>query len=217
MYIPQPDRILLKEQIKKYARHIHGRVLDVGAGGFSRYQNFFDYSQYVKMDVFEDKNIDVVGSADDIPFVDESFDSIISTQVLEDVKDIFKSAREFYRVLKPGGTALITTTFLVSVCDEPDNFWRFTGYGLEYLYKNTGFEIVAKERRGGFFSVRAQSNLRYLIERLNLYSHRWTKVFNPVFKAYGLIAIWLDKIDRSPVNQKFSLGWGIVIRKPELK
>ncbi|RAP43454.1 MAG: hypothetical protein BZ136_09665 [Methanosphaera sp. rholeuAM74] len=43
----------------------------------------------------------------DIPFDDNYFDFIISSHVMEHVPDDFKALSEFYRVLKPGGMALI--------------------------------------------------------------------------------------------------------------
>jgi len=43
------------------------------------------------------------------PFEDNSFDSIVTFQVIEHVKDDEGFIKEIHRVLKPGGTALITT------------------------------------------------------------------------------------------------------------
>jgi len=48
MYIYQPDRHLLKEQIKKQSHCIKGKVLDVGAGDFSRYESFLIVKNILK-------------------------------------------------------------------------------------------------------------------------------------------------------------------------
>ena len=44
-----------------------------------------------------------------VPFEDNSFDTIVSFQVIEHIKDDHSFIEEIYRVLKPGGKALITT------------------------------------------------------------------------------------------------------------
>lgn len=48
------------------------------------------------------------GSLLEIPFADESFDLVQSTQVLEHIEDHERAAAELIRVLKPGGHVLIS-------------------------------------------------------------------------------------------------------------
>src|SRR4051812_18915098 len=107
-YIYKTGRIELREQIKRHKDAIKGRVLDVGAGSFPRYKDLFKYDGYVAMDIKEGKGIDAVGKIEAIPFPDESFDSIICTQVLGDVFELSKAFSELYRVLTVGGVLLIT-------------------------------------------------------------------------------------------------------------
>jgi len=212
-YIYQVDRILLRRQVKKHSRFVSGKVLDIGAGGRSRYRQFFSCESYIKMDVEKNNNIDVVGSASDLPFEDSSFDSIVCTEVLGNVFDIFKASREFFRVLKPGGHALITTTFLNHLYDEPNNFWRFTHYALVRLFEEAGFKIELTEQRGGFFSARAQTNVRYLIDRFNLHNKFWARLLNPILKIYSNFMVWLDNRDTGHANRQFAIGWLIIIKK----
>lgn len=102
MVIFQPDRILLTKQVKSFAGHIRGKVLDIGAGGFARYQSCFRYEKYIKMDISVMKGAGIVASAESIPFKDGSFDSIICTQVFEHLQTPDRAAREIYRILKRG-------------------------------------------------------------------------------------------------------------------
>jgi arsenite methyltransferase len=55
------------------------------------------------------------GGATEIPFPDASFDVVVSTQVLEYVPDTDAALAEMYRVLRPGGRALILDTDLDSI------------------------------------------------------------------------------------------------------
>lgn len=213
MYLYQPNRILLDEQIKKCSSYIKGKVLDVGAGAFSRYKGFFHFQEYIKMDVQPGKNIDIVGRAEDIPFEAETIDSIVCTQVLGDIKNPIQAIKEFHRVLKPDGTVLLTEAFFNEMHDEPRDFWRFTRFGLEYFFQEAGFQIIAIDQRGGFFTVQAQSNIRYLINKFNLYSHNWARMFNPIFKIYSKIMFLFDKLDKSQSNKRFALGWCVLAKK----
>lgn len=51
----------------------------------------------------------LVGSAEALPFPDNSFDVITCVDVLEHVPDLGKVLKEIYRVLKPGGTFCFDT------------------------------------------------------------------------------------------------------------
>lgn len=48
------------------------------------------------------------------PFADESFDAVVSNQVIEHILDIDNFIKEIYRVLKPGGYCVISTENLAS-------------------------------------------------------------------------------------------------------
>ena len=50
------------------------------------------------------------GGAEAIPYDDESFDVVVTTQVLEYVPDVPRALAEIHRVLKPGGRTLILDT-----------------------------------------------------------------------------------------------------------
>jgi len=49
-----------------------------------------------------------IGTAEDIPFPDERFDTVLLSTVLSYVKDDQKAVREAYRILKPGGHIVVS-------------------------------------------------------------------------------------------------------------
>ncbi len=51
----------------------------------------------------------VLASATEMPFADESFQTVISNSVLEHIPDVEMTVREIARVLKPGGEFAMTT------------------------------------------------------------------------------------------------------------
>lgn len=67
----------------------------------------------VDIDVERYSNIPGIRQADicDIPFPDNMFDMIVCIHVLEHIPDDGKALSELYRVLKPGGIALLQTPF----------------------------------------------------------------------------------------------------------
>ena len=73
-------------------------------------------------------------SALDLPFADESFDYVVSDQVLEHIEgDPQRVIDETFRVLKRGGLAIHTTCFINPIHREPNDFWRFTPDALAFL------------------------------------------------------------------------------------
>jgi 2-polyprenyl-6-hydroxyphenyl methylase/3-demethylubiquinone-9 3-methyltransferase len=50
-----------------------------------------------------------IGSASSIPFPNESFDIVTSIEVLEHLEDPLSAVKEARRVLKPGGSLIVTT------------------------------------------------------------------------------------------------------------
>ena len=104
-YIYHVSRTLLQEKISKYGHYMSGRMLDAGSGSYNRYSHFFHCNSIVRMDVKEGNNVDIVGSADDMPFKDNEFDGIWAVNSLLHIdKNKFpKVIAELSRILKPDG------------------------------------------------------------------------------------------------------------------
>lgn len=120
----------LETFLSKYASE--ERVLDIGAGG-SAYGKMFP--NRVSFDIDPARKPDIVGDAHHMPFSDGEFGMIVCTEVLEHLKDPPRAITEMWRVLKPGGTLLLTTRFVYPIHDSPHDYWRFTKYGLRELFR----------------------------------------------------------------------------------
>ncbi len=214
MYIFQPERLLLRKQVMKYAHYITGKVLDVGAGDGERYKGLFSCEQYLTMDVHAGPGIDVVGRGEKIPLPSMSIDSIVCTQVFEHLNLPFEAVKEFHRILKQGGYVLLTAPQMNELHEEPNDFFRYTKYGLIHMFENGGFKTIAHEQRGGFFTTRAQMLIRYLIDRFHLYQHPIIgKLVGKCILPYGKMMMWFDVLDTSQSNRKHTLGWCMVFQK----
>lgn len=112
-------------------------VLDFGAGIQSpdRLRN-----HVVNLDAIHFPWTDVVCTRSTLPFHDAVFDAVVSQAVFEHVADPFQSAREIFRILKPGGTVLIDTAFMQPFHGDPDHYFNMTLSGLKRVMSD--FEVI---------------------------------------------------------------------------
>ncbi|MBS3066396.1 class I SAM-dependent methyltransferase [Candidatus Pacearchaeota archaeon] len=141
------------KDIKKYSPEIRGKVLDLGAGK-SPYKKFFkNTSEYLRLDNRDYKGIDIVADiTKKLPIKDKSFDSVVCIQVLEHVKDPEFVVNEICRILKNNGRCLLTTHMAAPLHGEPYDYYRFTKYALEDLFKDFKY-VEIKESGGAALSI----------------------------------------------------------------
>jgi SAM-dependent methyltransferase len=118
------------------------RTLDIG-GADSPYARYFP--NRVCLDVIQYEGVDVIGDAHDLPFEDGSFECILCTEVLEHLHTPEKAINEMRRVLKPGGTLILTTRFIFPIHDAPGDYFRYTKYGLRHLLREWDIRVVQEE------------------------------------------------------------------------
>jgi SAM-dependent methyltransferase len=106
-----------------------GLVLDCGAGKQATY-----YDNVVNFEIVAYDTTDVLGVAEELPFADESFDAVLSLNVLEHVSNPFACASEIARVLKPGGKLYCVVPFLQPVHAYPHHYFNMTREGLRTLF-----------------------------------------------------------------------------------
>lgn len=138
------------------------------------------------------KPVDLVASACNIPVKVESFDTILCTAALEHLEEPEMALREACRVLKPGGHAIYTIPFFWHLHEEPRDFYRYTKYGIRYLFEKAGFEIVELKPLSGFW-ITFGSEFNYYINRLN---RGLLKPIIPFWIAINsLVFLLLEKLD----------------------
>jgi len=87
-------------------------VLDLGSGTGAAFDQLLNYEttaldpdkKMLELNTFEDK---VLGSAENLPFEDNSFDNVFCCFVWRNVSDTNKALQEVYRVLRPGGKFIL--------------------------------------------------------------------------------------------------------------
>lgn len=120
-------------------------VLDVG-GRYQPYRPLLQdgIARYVGLDILQTEIVDVVGSGESLPFIANTFDVVIATQVFEYFSQPRLAVEEIRRVLKPGGCLLMSVaSFAPRFVDEEK--WRFTSTGIRLLISSfSKVEIVAE-------------------------------------------------------------------------
>ena len=88
---------------------IHKNVLDVGSGDINGNNRFlFENCNYNGNDVIEAPNVTIVSKTKDLPYKDETFDTIISTECFEHDPTYKESLLKIYSLLKKDGLFLFT-------------------------------------------------------------------------------------------------------------
>ena len=84
-------------------------VLDVGSGDINGNNRFlFENCQYEGNDVIRANNVTIVSKTKDLPFVENTFDTIISTECFEHDPEYKESFIKIYDMLKPNGLFCFT-------------------------------------------------------------------------------------------------------------
>jgi SAM-dependent methyltransferase len=135
-----------------------GLTLDLGAqtGPYAAH-----FPRRVGLDLQRGAGVAIVGNALELPIRDAAFDLVLCTEMLEHVPEPQRAIDEIHRVLKPGGTLVLTTRFLFPIHDAPHDYFRFTKYGLRHLLRN--FEILQLEEE-----TDSVGTLAVLVQRLGM-------------------------------------------------
>lgn len=159
------------------------RILDAGAGE-QPYKSFCSHLQYVSQDFaayhphavkeglqmpqWNYGNLDIISDITAIPVEDESFDAILCTEVFEHIPYPIEALKEFSRILKKGGTLILTAPFCSLTHFAPFHFYSgFNRYFYETVLPQTHFTIVEMEVNGNYFEYLRQEIGRtpYMVER----------------------------------------------------
>lgn len=132
---PTAARVELERRLSELLRGVEAPiVLDIGAGQRSHRGLIRDSTLYIRMDVDGRTHCDVVGDACAIPLATSSCDLVLAIEVLEHIRYFWLALPELRRVLKPGGTCVLSTRFMYPLHGRPGDYWRYSRYALELLF-----------------------------------------------------------------------------------
>jgi SAM-dependent methyltransferase len=147
---------------------VSGSLLDAGCGNRPYLPLYADrVTRHVGLDAVAGDGVDVIAFADQFPFLDGVFETVVMTEVLEHVADAERAAAESYRVLKPGGMWIVTVPYIYPTHEAPHDHRRFTHFGLIALAERRGFEVVSVAAKGGELLLVAHWMLMFAVHAAN--------------------------------------------------
>jgi SAM-dependent methyltransferase len=211
---------VLKESASNYAK---GSLIDMGCG-MKPYENIFqpyvasyfgiDYPTFAEANYKEMTKADLFIDCTDTKLNNESFDTLLCTQVIEHIFETEKFIRECYRLLKKNGIGIFTIPFVYQSHAEPYDYFRFTKYSLEKLFSNAGFFIESIRPLEGSYATIKQLKILSFYNILNgntmikkIIRGFWTYFFVPILNWQ---AIHLDKYF---YDEKLCLNYLLIVKK----
>lgn len=161
----------LYNNVSSIAQHIKGDVLDVGCGQ-KPYKHLFQTNKYIGIEVEQEghdhtnEDVDVFYDGNSIPFDDATFDSAITSQVLEHVFTPDAFLTEINRVLKPNGKLLLTVPFVWDEHEQPYDYARYSSFGLKALLLKNGFDVE--------IHIKSLNDTRVIFQLINVYIFKKT-------------------------------------------
>ena len=77
--------------------------------------------------------------------------------------------QNIYKILKKNDVCLCSVPFNFHIHDEPNDFYRFTHYGLKFLFRD--FKHVEIKRRNGWLSQFLLILLDYILKKIIFQSY----------------------------------------------
>jgi SAM-dependent methyltransferase len=206
------------------------RVLDVGAGSCP-YRAHFSHCVYQTQDFtgLTDEQlrdgkygqIDYVSEITAIPVAAGSFDVVLCTEVIEHVPNPIGAVKEMGRVLKPGGTLLLSAPLGSGIHQAPYHFYGgYTPFWYRRFLGEAGFDEVVVEANGGFFKMFGWECVRFL-HTLSVATGNMPWLLRPfalvlmLLMACGSVPVILlcDVLDRYDRDRGFTAGYHVTARK----
>lgn len=206
--------------LQNNSSHYKGVIFDLGCGEAPHKEFFLNYAdQYVGVDwagSYHNTKADIAADLNKpLPIDSEVADSLVSMSVLEHLCEPQMMLNEAFRILKPGGVMVLQVPWQWWIHEAPYDFFRYTPYGLKYLFENAGFEDINVAPQSGFFTM-------WLL-KLNYFSLRFIRGPKPLRWAIKavLLPLWylgqkaaphLDKLDKNWALE--TSGYFVTARKP---
>lgn len=210
----------LLKAILEHASSLSGIMMDFGCGS-KPYKSLFNVEKYIGVDYENpghphlNEQIDVFYNGKTIPFENNYFDSVFSSEVFEHVFNLDEILKEINRVMKPGAVMLITCPFAICEHEIPHDFARYSSYGIKHVLQENGFEILQQQKTGNSIETIAQLRITYIHQHITPYIRK-IPIVRSVFRfliytSLNVAAIAFAKI--LPAGKDLYLNNVILCRK----
>lgn len=143
------SRILLEQELIPILQKTWGgNILDVGSKD-ARYKKHIQHFTYTTLDNDPKHKTDIIADITTYK-TKQKYDTILCTQVLEHIPNPQKAIQQMHKLLKKGGTLILTTPFIFPIHSNSD-YYRFSPQALQELLKK--FKTTTITPVGNFISA----------------------------------------------------------------
>jgi len=202
------DHTLRKTLARAAEKYANGKLIDLGCGT-RPYENIFaphtlsyfgvDFQPTAAVNYGADTKVDLYCDCTATGLPDGSFNTLISTQVMEHIADTHKYLAECKRLLTPGGIAILTVPLVWPCHAEPYDYFRFTPHGLRKVLELNGFIVEEISGSGFSFATACQTFINSLLcgSRPTL----WEKIFRriallTIVPILNMLALAVDGVQK---------------------
>jgi SAM-dependent methyltransferase len=198
--------------------HARGRLLDMGCGAVPFYAAYRDHVDEVTCIDWTNSRHDIshLDRACDltqaIPFPDESFDTILLSDVLEHLPEPDCLWREVTRLLAPGGKLIMNVPFYYQLHEEPHDYFRYTQFALERFADRSGLNVIDLKPVGGAPEILADLVSKLLAgTRAGVWPAAWVQSV-----AMGIGRTRFGARLSRRTSARFPFGYFMVAEKPRI-
>lgn len=205
--------------LDRFKDQYKGHMYDLGCGEMPYKDWLLNHAdQYVGVDwgsTLHNLKADILADLNEaLPIESEVADTVISLSVMEHLREPQVFLNEAHRILKPGGAIILQVPFMWWVHEAPYDYYRYTRYGLQYMFEKAGFKEISIYPSTGFWVM---WTLKFNYQSTRLIRGPW-----PIRKLMALllrglwvvnqrVAPWLDKYW---VSEGETAGYFVVAYKP---
>lgn len=174
-------RSLQYQELSKVA--LNGTILDLGGSKKSGYQELVKGEHtWTIVNIDEKYGYDLKFNLEDkFPLENNSYDNVISMNLIEHIFDTNNIFSETARVLKPGGMFVSAIPYMHQIHGSPDDYVRYTDSAYQKFADKYGFEVLYMEKLGsGLFSLIFQIITTYRI-------FPWTPLYNSMKAIFTIM------------------------------
>ncbi len=203
----------------KYSKYLKGAIYDFGCGE-QPYKDFFlNYcDKYIGIDWSNTQHnltADIVADLNKpLPIESNVADTIISISVIEHLCEPQNMLNEAYRILNKEGVMILQVPFQWHIHEAPFDYFRFTPFGLKYIFEKAGFKKIEIEPSSGIF-ITIALKINYFLTKL-IRGPKFLKLLirsllTPVFFINQYFSFLLDKLDND--KQREAGGFWVIAKK----
>lgn len=192
----------------EYSKYYKGTLVDLGCGT-APYKDFFlQYaSKYIGVDwtnTLHNSKADVISNLNEkVEISDNCADTIVSLSVMEHLCEPQIFLNESYRILKNDGVMILQVPWMWWIHEAPYDYFRYTPYGLKYMFEKAGYKDIHIQPMTGFFTM--------WFLKMNYFSLKWikgSKLRKTLTKAI-LLPFWYTSQKLAPWLDNKHRGWSL--------